>query len=98
MTEMVINPTVKSNVKYGKLILCLLLDFVGYLSYVVPFFGEFTDVIWAPISAFLITRMFKGTIGKVGGVFAFIEEIIPGLDFIPTFTITWIYSSFIKKS
>lgn len=97
MTEIVVNSTVKSNVKYGKLILCLLLDFIGYLSYVVPFFGEFSDVIWAPLAAFLISIMFKGTIGKVGGVVTFIEEIMPGLDFIPTFTITWVYTNLVKK-
>lgn len=97
MAEIVINPAVNSNAKYRKLILCFVLDFVGYLSYVVPFFGEFTDVIWAPIAAFLTTKMFKGSIGKVGGVFAFIEEIMPGIDFIPTFTITWIYSNLVQK-
>lgn len=97
MSELLINSTVETNSKYRKLLLCFLLDFIGYLSYLIPFFGEFTDVIWAPISAFLITRMFKGTIGKVGGVFAFIEEIMPGLDFIPTFTITWLYSNYIMK-
>lgn len=97
MAELVVNSTVSTNSKYRKLALCLFLDFIGYLSYAIPFLGEFTDVIWAPIAAFLISRMFKGALGKVSGVFTFIEEILPGLDFIPTFTITWIYSNFIKK-
>jgi len=97
MAEIVINQTVKDSSKYRKLFLCLALDFVGYLSYAVPFLGEVTDFIWAPIAAFLLTRMFKGTIGKIGGVFTFIEEIMPGLDFIPTFTITWLYTNLFKK-
>ena len=35
--------------------------------------------------------MYKGQTGKIAGTFSFIEEIIPGLDIIPTFTITWFY-------
>jgi len=97
MTELAIEQTYESKSKYRKLLLCVFLDAIGYLSFLVPFLGEFTDVIWAPISASLLAKMFKGTIGKVGGIFAFFEEILPGLDFIPTFTITWIYSNFIKR-
>jgi uncharacterized membrane protein len=43
----------------------------------VPLFGEFSDVIWAPMAAYLMTRMYKGTAGKVGGSGNFIEEIVP---------------------
>jgi len=41
--------------------------------------------------------MYKGTEGKVAGVISFIEEIVPGLDIIPTFTIMWFYTYVIKK-
>jgi hypothetical protein len=41
----------------------------------VPLFGEFSDVIWAPMAAYLMTRMYKEG-GKVGGG-NFIEEIVP---------------------
>ena len=41
--------------------------------------------------------MYKGSIGKVGGIIAFVEEALPGLDFIPTFTLTWVYTYIIKK-
>ncbi len=37
--------------------------------------------------------MFGKKFGVMGGVFSFIEELIPGIDFIPTFTIAW----FIRK-
>lgn len=68
---------------------CLLMDFLGYASYGIPIFGEFLDILWAPISAIIFWRMFGGTKGVFGGFFNFFEELMPGLDFIPTFTITW---------
>jgi hypothetical protein len=41
--------------------------------------------------------MYEGTVGKVGGVITFLEEIIPFTDVIPSFTLTWIYNYWIKK-
>lgn len=70
------------------LTLCLLMDLLGCASYAVPLLGEVSDVVWAPISALIFYRMFGGPIGGFGGVFNFIEELFPGLDFIPTFTIS----------
>ena len=72
------------------LLLCLLFDFVGYASYTVPFVGEFFDLLWAPVSAIILWKMFGFRKGFFGGVFSFIEELTPGLDFIPTFTINWL--------
>jgi hypothetical protein len=99
MTEKLINnseKTVKSD-KYSKLFLSLLFDGIGMLSYVVPVFGEGIDLIWAPISGILLMTMYKGTVGKLAGVFGFIEELIPlVVDVIPTFTITWFYTYIIK--
>ena len=97
MTEIVNNPVqpVKSD-KASKLILSLLFDGIGMLSYLVPVFAEVTDLVWAPISGILLITMYKGTIGKLAGVFGFIEELVPFLDFIPTFTITWFYTYVIK--
>ena len=85
------------NDKMSKLVLCLLFDGIGMLSYVVPVFGEAIDFIWAPISGLLLVLMFKGTVGKLAGVFGFIEELIPFVDIIPTFTITWFYMYIIYK-
>ncbi len=73
---------------------CLLMDFLGYATYAVPFFGEFLDILWAPVSAFIFFRMFGGVRGLFGGAFNFFEELMPGLDFIPTFTITWVLQYF----
>jgi len=83
--------------KYKKLILCILLDGVGYLSYLLPGLGEILDIGWAPISGWIMTKLFKGKAGKVAGVVSFIEELLPGLDFVPTFTIMWIYTYVVKK-
>jgi hypothetical protein len=72
------------------LLACLLFDFIGYASYTVPFFGEFLDVLWAPVSAIIFWKLFGFKKGFFGGVFSFLEELTPGLDFIPTFTINWV--------
>ena len=86
-----------SDYKTGKLILGIVLDLVGMISYLIPGVLEFTDIIWAPIAAFTLANMYKGSVGKIGGIVTFIEEIIPGLDFIPTFTLTWIYEYYIAR-
>jgi len=87
----------KKEKKYLLLFASLLFDAVGMLSFMVPGVGEFSDVIWAPVSALLIYKMYKGAEGKIAGTVSFFEEIIPGLDIIPTFTLTWIYKFIIKK-
>lgn len=71
------------------LIFCVLMDIIGYATYTIPFLGEFGDIIWAPISALIFYRTFGGWKGAFGGLFNFVEEILPGLDFIPSFTIMW---------
>ncbi|MFI2743714.1 hypothetical protein ACG2LH_13315 [Zhouia sp. PK063] len=75
---------------YKKLFLGILFDAIGMLSFIVPFFGEFSDVIWAPLAAWLMTKMYKSKGGKIAAALTFIEEILPGLDFIPSFTIMWL--------
>jgi len=78
------------------LLLSLLFDAVGYLSYLFPL-GVLSDAFWSPISALLLYLMFRGTIGKIGGMVQFLEEFSPGLDFIPTFTLSWLYKYVISK-
>ena len=77
--------------KLPPLWLCVLLDLIGMLSYVVPGMGELIDAVWAPISAFLFSRLFGGIKGTI---LVFLEEILPFTDVIPTFTITY----FIRKN
>jgi hypothetical protein len=85
------------NAKNKKLVLGILFDGIGIISFVIPGIGEFADVVWAPLAGFLMTKMYEGRVGKVAGVLTFLEEIIPFTDIIPSFTITWIYTYWIKK-
>lgn len=75
--------------KYKKLGLSIIFDIIGFITII--------DIIWAPLSGYLMTRMYKGNKGKVAGVVSFLEEIIPGLDFIPTFTIMWLITYVFSK-
>jgi len=83
--------------KFKKLILGLIFDAMGYASYIFPGVGEFFDIIWAPLSGWLMTRLYKGKAGQVAGILAFTEELLPGLDFIPSFTLMWIYTYLLNK-
>jgi hypothetical protein len=76
--------------KNPSLAACLFLDLIGFSSYLIPGLGEFSDIIWAPISALIFYKMFGGWKGALGGIFNFIEEIFPGTDFIPSFTLMWV--------
>jgi hypothetical protein len=83
--------------KNQKLITGILLDLIGMATFLIPFLGEIGDLFWAPISAYMMTKMYKGFSGKMAGVFSFLEEIIPFTDFIPSFTLMWIYTYVIKE-
>jgi hypothetical protein len=71
------------------LIFCILMDLIGYASYSLPLIGEVADFFWAPVSAVIFFFTFGGWKGALGGVGNFIEELLPGTDFIPSFTIMW---------
>ncbi|WP_298479974.1 hypothetical protein [uncultured Maribacter sp.] len=88
----------QSDKKIKNLLFGLLFDGIGMLSFAIPFIGEFSDVIWAPVSAWLMTRLYKGKVGKAAGLVSFVEELVPGLDIIPTFTIMWLYTYVFKTS
>lgn len=75
--------------KKPNIILCILLDLIGYATYVIPGLGEIGDVIWAPVSAYIFYTLFGKKLGVFGGMFNFIEEVLPWTDFIPSFTIAW---------
>lgn len=76
--------------KIPSLTTCIILDAIGYTSYLIPVFGEVFDFIWAPIAGITFFFLFgKNKFGFLGGAFSFLEELSPGLDMIPTFTIAW---------
>lgn len=75
--------------KSPSLLFCIIMDAIGYLSFAIPGLGELADVVWAPISATIFAATFGGKKGMMGGIFNFIEEALPGTDFIPSFTLMW---------
>ena len=70
----------------GKLIVSILIDLIGMSTYLLPVAGEGADVGWAPVSTALIFWLYGSGIFAAAG---FAEEILPGLDFVPTATIAW---------
>jgi hypothetical protein len=78
--------------KYQILLLGLVFDALGFVSFVIPGIGEFSDIVWAPISAWLMTKLYQGKAGKIAGVINFVEELLPGADIVPSFTLMWLYT------
>ncbi len=78
------------NLPNPSLTFCIIMDLIGYASFSIPVLAEVSDIIWAPISAFIFLKSFGGKIGKMGSVFNFIEEALPFTDFIPSFSIAWL--------
>ncbi|RCT54287.1 hypothetical protein [Winogradskyella sp. KYW1333] len=78
--------------KYNILGWSLLFDALGYVSLVFPPF----DFIWAPLSAYLMTKLYKGKEGKIAAIISFVEEALPFLDVVPTFSLMWLYTYVFK--
>ena len=78
--------------KYSKLTLSIIFDAIGYISLIFPPF----DFVWAPMAGYLMTKLYKGKSGKIAGIIVFIEEALPWLDVVPTFTLMWMYSFIFK--
>lgn len=72
----------------------LLCDALGMVSLVFPPF----DFIWAPLSAYIMTRLYKGREGKVAAVISFVEEALPWVDIVPSFTLMLMYTYFYKRN
>jgi hypothetical protein len=88
--------TAKMSGKYKKLMKCLALDAIGMASMAVPGVGPFLDIVWAPIAAFISYKMFGNKRGRYTSVITFVEEILPGSDILPTFTIFWFLFDFLE--
>lgn len=78
------------------LVFCIIMDLIGSASFLIPGAGEWFDIIWAPISAYIFYRSFGGKTGQIGALMNFVEEIFPFTDFIPTFTLVYLYRRFTK--
>jgi hypothetical protein len=73
---------------YGRLALSLMIDAIGSSSYVLPYLGEASDVVWAPLQTLLIMAMYDVTTPKLKYL-SFAEELLPFTDAIPSATIGW---------
>ena len=76
---------------YLKLLGSILLDAIGCLTFIIPGVGEFGDIIWAPASVLIMTKLYSGRKGQIAGAISFVEEALPFVDVIPTFTLMWLY-------
>lgn len=85
------------NLKKKLLVKGLIYDAIGMATYAVPLVGPFLDLLWAPYAAKKMRQMYSGNKGKVASVLVFLEEILPGTDVIPTFTLMWLYTFVWKK-
>ena len=83
--------------KRPSLLFCIFMDLIGCATYLLPVFGEWGDVVWAPLSAFLFYKSFGGRVGKLGALINFTEEILPFADFIPTFLIGYFYVKYSSR-
>ena len=65
---------------FSKLLICIVIDILGTSSELIPFVGELTDLVWAPIAALLLRSLYGSNV-----VFAleFAEEILPFTDILP---------------
>ncbi len=73
------------------------MDIIGYATYSIPVLGEVGDALWAPVSAIIFYISFGGWKGGFGAIFNFVEEILPGTDFIPSFTMMWLVQRAARK-
>lgn len=83
--------------KNQQLFIGILFDILGVATYFVPALGEMGDLAWAPIASMVYFGMYRGLTGLIGGSFVFLEEIFPFTDFMPTFTITWLWIYMINE-
>jgi len=72
-----------------KLVIAVLIDLIGVMSYLIPSFGELFDAFWAPLSALLVFLLFGKKLSWAS--FTFIEELFPFTDLIPSATLAWYF-------
>ena len=86
------------NRRQPSLVFCIIMDIIGYATYAIPFLGEIADIAWAPLSGIIFFASFGGWKGALGGIGNLIEELLPGTDFIPSFTIMWFLQQYQKRN
>ena len=76
------------------LVVSVVLDLLGDASYSLPFLGDASDVIFAPIAGLVLYKLYGSNIITVLGI---VEELLPGADFIPTGSIAWYFKYVVSK-
>ena len=80
-----------------QLMLCIGMDILGVITYVIPGAGEFADMVYAPIQGAVAWMMFGGeSWGKLWTGIAFAEELAPLVDIMPSMTIGWVLKFVVK--
>lgn len=75
----------------------VVMDLIGMATVAIPVIGPFLDILWAPYAARKMGEMYPGKKGKIASILVFLEEILPGTDVIPTFTLMYLYTHVWKK-
>jgi hypothetical protein len=65
-------------------LICLVIDFIGAASLIMPVFGNVVDIIWAPISSLLVSFLFRS---PSIGLLVFLKEALIITDVIPLATV-----------
>lgn len=80
----------------SKLVICLAIDLIGTSSEFIPFVGELSDVVWAPVAALLLRRLFGNN--NILAVLEFTEELLPFTDLLPLATIGWVVDTYARDT
>lgn len=81
---------------FSKLLLCMAIDVIGTSSELIPFVGEITDVVYAPVAAWMLRSIFGSN--NVLFLLEFAEEILPFTDILPLATICWVVDTYYRDS
>lgn len=70
-----------------KFFVSLVIDVIGGIAASIPYFGSLFEVIWAPVSSFLIYNLYQS---KLFAGLGLIEELIPIVGLFPTALLAWL--------
>lgn len=85
--------------KQKHLIVSIIVDAIGMFTFQFSFLGEIADIIYAPIAGIAIFAMYRLRLASasLGGIFGFVEEILPRTDIIPTASVMWVYYYHLRR-
>jgi hypothetical protein len=81
---------------FSKLLFCMAIDVIGSSSELIPIIGDITDVVYAPVAAYMLRSIFGSN--NVLFLLEFAEEILPFTDILPLATICWVVDTYYRDS